>query len=134
MVQDYNSFPEAGGKVEELEALWDAVIGDFQEMMSGMSATLNGKGTKESGRCGHRLRKADMEMMKAELDAFGRLTDGLVRAPRARRTFRLRPICTLCRSKKWREHGMKNLVVALVACMVAALLLMGCGDKASDRC
>ena len=29
------------------------------------------------------------------------------------------------------KHEMKSLVVALVACMVAALLLMGCGDKAT---
>jgi len=70
LASDYNAFPAAGGRVEELEALWDAVIGDFEEMLSGMTAILQGKGTKKADDAVIAY-KADMEMMKSELDALG---------------------------------------------------------------
>lgn len=70
LVKDYESSPSAGGRVEELEALWSAIADDFAEMMNGLTATLNGKGTKQADAAATAF-KADMKMFKSELDALG---------------------------------------------------------------
>ena len=68
--KEFDSFPYAGGRVGELEVLWDAVAGDFRELMDGLSAVLKGEGTKKADAAGTAYR-ADVKMLKSELDAMG---------------------------------------------------------------
>ena len=66
----YQAFPAAGGRVEEIETLWDAAATDLQKMADGIGDMADG-GSADKANAAATKYKADVKMLKAELDGLG---------------------------------------------------------------